>query len=69
MRASDAVFIDRAPQIAKLRFDLETSTTNAEQTGVALADIVLALLQRADAIAERAIEAGADMSALEGVLP
>jgi hypothetical protein len=59
---------DRSPQIGKLRLDLETATTNAEQCGVEPADVVLELLKRADQLSQIAAERGADMSKLEGIL-
>jgi|HubBroStandDraft_4_1064222.scaffolds.fasta_scaffold2110954_1 hypothetical protein len=44
----NTVTTDRSPQIEKLRLDTRVATTNAQQSGVAMADIVLVLLQRAN---------------------
>jgi hypothetical protein len=51
----------RAPQIEKLRLDIGVATTNAQQSGVSMADIVLVLLQRADELCDLAADLGADM--------
>jgi hypothetical protein len=47
-----APLFDRTPQLAKLRTDLQMATTNAEQTGVSVQDVILALLQRAEDLCE-----------------
>jgi hypothetical protein len=60
MKKEKAVF-DRAPQIEKLRLDIGVSTTSAQQSGVAMQDVVLVLLQRADELCDLAAEQGADM--------
>jgi hypothetical protein len=59
------VAIDRSVQIAKLRTDLETSTAHAEQTGVAIPDIVCALLQRAEDLCQLGAERGLDLSTVQ----
>jgi hypothetical protein len=57
----DQAFIDRTPQLEKLRFDIATATANAEQHGIALPDIVVALLQRGEDLCQGA-ERGLDLS-------
>jgi hypothetical protein len=58
---SPAVF-DRTPQLEKLRLDIETCTANADQHGIALPDIVLSLLQRAEDLCRLGAERGLDLS-------
>jgi 3-hydroxyisobutyrate dehydrogenase-like beta-hydroxyacid dehydrogenase len=45
----------------KAPLDIGVATTNAQQSAVAMADIVLTLLQRADELCDVAAEQGADM--------
>jgi hypothetical protein len=61
------VIMDRAPQIEKLKLDISTAATSAQQAGVAMADVVLALLERADELCELANDTGADMAKLAEV--
>jgi hypothetical protein len=58
----------RTVQIAKLRHDINIAATHARQSNVAMADIVLALLQSADELCELAADTGADMKKLSGVM-
>jgi hypothetical protein len=58
----DHAFIDRTPQIEKLRLDIETCTANAEQHGIALPDIIVALLQRGEDLCQLGAERGLDLS-------
>jgi hypothetical protein len=58
----DQAFIDRTPQLEKLRLDIETCTANAEQHGVGLQDIVLQLLQRAEDLCLLGNERGLDLT-------
>jgi hypothetical protein len=60
----NSVTIDRSQQLDKLRTDISTATTSAQQAGVAMADVVLAMLQRADELCELAEDIGDDMSKL-----
>jgi hypothetical protein len=60
----NTVTIDRSPQIDKLKLDVGSATTSAQQAGIDMADIVLALLQQADALCELAEDVGADMAKL-----
>jgi hypothetical protein len=60
----NSVTIDRGPQLEKLKLDISTATTSAQQSGVAAADVVLALLQRADELCAIAEDIGDDMSKL-----
>jgi hypothetical protein len=57
-----AVVFDRSVAITKLKTDIETATTNAEQHGVLLQDIVLQLLQRAEDLCQLGAERGLDLS-------
>ena len=61
------VIMDRAPQLEKLRLDIGAATHNAQQAGVAMADIVMVLLQRADELCELAEDTGVDMAKLAQV--
>jgi hypothetical protein len=56
----EKVVLDRAPQIEKLRLDIGVATTNAQQSGVAVQDIVLVL--RADELCDLAAEQDVDMT-------
>jgi hypothetical protein len=52
----------------KLRLDIGVATTSTQQSDVAMQDIVLTLLQRADELCEIAEDTGADMSKLSGAI-
>jgi hypothetical protein len=54
--------VDRSVQCAKLKTDLETATFNAEQCGIALPDIVVSLLQRAEDLCRLSADRGLDLS-------
>jgi hypothetical protein len=54
--------IGRSVQCTKLKTDLETATFNAEQCGVPLTDIVLALLQRSEDLCRLGADRGLDLS-------
>ena len=43
---ADVFVADRSVQLEKLKLDIATATANAEQHGIALHDIIVALLQR-----------------------
>ena len=58
----DQAFIDRTPQIEKLRLDIETCTANAEQHGIGLQDIILQLLQRGEDLCQLGAQRGLDLS-------
>jgi hypothetical protein len=58
----ERVILDRGPQLEKLRLDIGTSTTRALQMGCGVADVVLALLERADQLCEIGEECGADLA-------
>jgi hypothetical protein len=62
---SSAVF-DRSTQCAKLRTDLETSTANAEQTGIPITTIVRHLLEMAEWWCGVANDRNVDLSELAG---
>jgi hypothetical protein len=66
MMTEETVTFDRTAQLNKLKLDLETATTSAKQSGVALADVILALLQRADELCELADETNVDISRVRG---
>jgi hypothetical protein len=53
---------------AWLKLDLDTAVTTALQSQAAVADIVLAMLQKADTLCEMAEASRADMSAVAGAL-
>jgi hypothetical protein len=65
LKDSPAV-IDRSVQCAKLRTDLETSTANAEQTGIPITTIVRHLLEMAEWWCGVAKDRNVDLSELEG---
>jgi hypothetical protein len=60
-----AVF-DRTAQLENLKLDVDAATTRAHQDGVAMADVILCLLHRTDALCEQADETGADISRVQG---
>jgi hypothetical protein len=62
MPKKEKVIFDRSPQLHTLKLDLDTSTVTALQTGCEVADVVLAMLTRADELCEMAQASGADMS-------
>jgi hypothetical protein len=55
-------FIDRTPQLEKLRLDIATATASAEQHGIPLQDIVLALLQKSEDLCLLGSERGLDLA-------
>jgi hypothetical protein len=55
-------FIDRTPQLEKLKLDIATATANAEQHGIPLQDIILQLLQRGEDLCQLGAERGFDLS-------
>jgi hypothetical protein len=59
---TDLFVADRSVQVAKLKTDLQIATSNAEQHGVGLQDIILQLLQRADDLCRIGKERGLDLS-------
>ena len=62
----ERVIAGRGPQLEKLRLDIGTATTQALQSGCGVADVVLALLTRADQLCEIAEASGADLGAVAG---
>jgi hypothetical protein len=58
----DQTFVDRTPQLEKLRLDIATATVDAEQHGITLQDIVLTLLQRAEDLCRLGADRGLDLS-------
>jgi hypothetical protein len=64
MIVKNTVTLDRGPQIEKLKLEIGTATNTAQQAGVQMPDIVLALLQRADELCAVAEDVGTDMSKL-----
>jgi hypothetical protein len=60
------MIFDRSVQIDKLRHHIGIATTNAQQAGVAMADVVLTLLRRADELCELAADTGTDMTKVAG---
>ena len=53
---------DRGVPLEKLRLDLQTATTDAEQHGIALPDIIVTLLQRGEDLCQLSNDAGLDLS-------
>jgi hypothetical protein len=53
---------DRSVPLEKLRLDLQTATTNAEQHGIALPEIIVALLQRGEDLCQLGAKRGLDLS-------
>jgi hypothetical protein len=64
MTITNTATFDRTQQLEALRLAISSATTHAQQSGVALADITLLLLQRADVLCEIAEDAGVDMTKL-----
>ena len=62
----EKVTFDRTAQLDKLKFDVDAATTRAHQDGVAMADVILCLLHRADGLCELAEETGADITRVQG---
>jgi hypothetical protein len=56
-----AVF-DRSTQLEKLKLDIATATANAEQHGIALTEIIVALLQHGEDLCQLGAERGLDLS-------
>jgi hypothetical protein len=64
----ESVIFDRSPGKQKLELDLDCAVGAASEHGLSSADIIHALLLKADDIATLANERGEDLSTLEGVL-
>jgi hypothetical protein len=58
----DQAFIDRTPQLEKLRLDIATATAAAEQHGIGLQDIIVTLLQRGEDLCQLGAERGLDLA-------
>lgn len=67
MRKQKVVF-DRSAQLNTLKVHLDTSVTAAMDAQVPIADIVLALLTKADALCEIAEATGVDMSSIAAAM-
>jgi hypothetical protein len=59
---TDIFVADRSVQLEKLKLDIATATASAEQHGIPLQDIVLALLQKSEDLCLLGSERGLDLA-------
>jgi hypothetical protein len=67
-KQKEKVVFDRSPQIDKLKLALDVAVTTTMESQVPIADIVLALLTKADALCEIGRATGADMSSIAAAM-
>jgi hypothetical protein len=58
---ADVFVADRSVPLEKLKLDIAIATANAEQHGIGLQDIILALLQRSEDLCPLGSERGLDL--------